>query len=53
MVYLWIIWHFQTYCVAPFNLDTENVLQKEGDPGSLFGFSVAFHQQLKPVRKNL
>uniref|UniRef100_I3J241 Integrin alpha-6 n=1 Tax=Oreochromis niloticus TaxID=8128 RepID=I3J241_ORENI len=39
--------------VTAFNLDTENVLQRNGDPGSLFGFSVAFHQQLKPARKNL
>uniref|UniRef100_A0A3Q1BK90 Integrin alpha-2 domain-containing protein n=1 Tax=Amphiprion ocellaris TaxID=80972 RepID=A0A3Q1BK90_AMPOC len=36
-----------------FNLDTQNVLQRSGDPGSLFGFSVAFHQQLNPARKNL
>lgn len=53
MVCLWIIWHFQTSNVTAFNLDTENVLQRNGDPGSLFGFSVAFHQQLKPARKNL
>uniref|UniRef100_A0A3Q3BTF6 Integrin alpha-2 domain-containing protein n=2 Tax=Haplochromini TaxID=319058 RepID=A0A3Q3BTF6_HAPBU len=46
MVCLWIIWHFQTSNVTAFNLDTENVLQRNGDPGSLFGFSVAFHQQL-------
>uniref|UniRef100_A0A672GCH9 Uncharacterized protein n=1 Tax=Salarias fasciatus TaxID=181472 RepID=A0A672GCH9_SALFA len=39
--------------VAAFNLDTEKVLQKTGDPGSLFGFSVSFHQQLSPARKNL
>uniref|UniRef100_A0A4W6FAL9 Integrin subunit alpha 6 n=1 Tax=Lates calcarifer TaxID=8187 RepID=A0A4W6FAL9_LATCA len=36
-----------------FNLDTKNVLQRNGDPGSLFGFSVAFHQQLSPTKKNL
>ncbi|XP_040904522.1 integrin alpha-6-like [Toxotes jaculatrix] len=53
MVYLWGVWHFQTLNVAAFNLDTENVLQRNGDPGSLFGFSVAFHQQLSPARKNL
>uniref|UniRef100_A0A669DKF4 Integrin alpha-6 n=1 Tax=Oreochromis niloticus TaxID=8128 RepID=A0A669DKF4_ORENI len=53
MVFLWIIWYFQTSNVTAFNLDTENVLQRNGDPGSLFGFSVAFHQQLKPARKNL
>ncbi|GLD70442.1 integrin alpha-6-like protein [Lates japonicus] len=53
MVYLWSVWHFQTLNVAAFNLDTNNVLQRNGDPGSLFGFSVAFHQQLSPTKKNL
>uniref|UniRef100_A0A4W6FBU6 Integrin subunit alpha 6 n=1 Tax=Lates calcarifer TaxID=8187 RepID=A0A4W6FBU6_LATCA len=42
-----------TLNVAAFNLDTKNVLQRNGDPGSLFGFSVAFHQQLSPTKKNL
>uniref|UniRef100_A0A8C4E7B2 Integrin alpha-6 n=1 Tax=Dicentrarchus labrax TaxID=13489 RepID=A0A8C4E7B2_DICLA len=42
-----------TVKVAAFNLDTQNVLQRNGDPGTLFGFSVAFHQQLNPTRKNL
>lgn len=50
MVYLWSVWHVQA---AAFNLDTQNVLKKSGDPGSLFGFSVAFHQQLNPTRRNL
>uniref|UniRef100_A0A4W6FCQ0 Integrin subunit alpha 6 n=1 Tax=Lates calcarifer TaxID=8187 RepID=A0A4W6FCQ0_LATCA len=53
MVYLWSVLHFQTLNVAAFNLDTKNVLQRNGDPGSLFGFSVAFHQQLSPTKKNL
>ncbi|KAM9357368.1 integrin alpha-6-like [Symphorus nematophorus] len=53
MVYLWSVWHLQTAEVSAFNLDTKNVQQRNGDPGSLFGFSVAFHQQLKPARKNL
>ncbi|XP_044062369.1 integrin alpha-6-like isoform X2 [Siniperca chuatsi] len=53
MVYLWSVLHFQTLNVTAFNLDTQNVLQRNGDPGSLFGFSVAFHQQLNPIRKNL
>ncbi|XP_071314514.1 integrin alpha-6-like [Trachinotus anak] len=52
-VYLWSVWYIQTLNVSAFNLDTENVLQRIGDPGSLFGFSVAFHQQLSPARKNL
>ncbi|XP_022615886.1 integrin alpha-6-like [Seriola dumerili] len=53
IVYLWSVWYFQTVNISAFNLDTENVLQRNGDPGSLFGFSVAFHQQLSPARKNL
>lgn len=53
MVYLWSVWHFQTLDVAAFNLDTQNVLQRNGEPGSLFGFSIAFHQQLNPSTKNL
>ncbi|XP_056239048.1 integrin alpha-6-like [Seriola aureovittata] len=53
IVYLWSVWYFQTLNISAFNLDTENVLQRNGDPGSLFGFSVAFHQQLSPARKNL
>ncbi|KAM9319964.1 integrin alpha-7 [Gastrophryne carolinensis] len=31
-----------------FNLDVTRTLTKEGDTGSLFGFSVALHQQLSP-----
>lgn len=31
-----------------FNLDVMNALRKEGEPGSLFGFSVALHRQLQP-----
>uniref|UniRef100_A0A8D0AIZ4 Integrin alpha-2 domain-containing protein n=1 Tax=Sander lucioperca TaxID=283035 RepID=A0A8D0AIZ4_SANLU len=46
MLYLLSFWHLQTLNVAAFNLDTQSVLQRNGDPGSLFGFSVAFHQQL-------
>ncbi|XP_058505751.1 integrin alpha-6-like [Solea solea] len=51
MVYLWS--NVLVLGVAAFNLDTQSVLQRNGDPGSLFGFSVALHQQLNPVRKNL
>ncbi|KAM9718829.1 integrin alpha-6-like isoform 1-T1 [Menidia menidia] len=39
--------------LSTFNLDTENVLQKSGDPGSLFGFSLAMHRQLDPVDKTV
>ncbi|XP_051886313.1 LOW QUALITY PROTEIN: integrin alpha-6-like [Pristis pectinata] len=31
-----------------FNLDTENVIKKTGEHSSLFGFSLAMHQQLVP-----
>ncbi|XP_075407649.1 integrin alpha-7 isoform X2 [Tenrec ecaudatus] len=31
-----------------FNLDVMGALRKEGEPGSLFGFSVALHRQLHP-----
>ncbi|XP_038405503.1 integrin alpha-7 isoform X4 [Canis lupus familiaris] len=31
-----------------FNLDVTGALSKEGEPGSLFGFSVALHRQLQP-----
>ncbi|XP_072297362.1 integrin alpha-6-like isoform X2 [Eucyclogobius newberryi] len=36
-----------------FNLDTDNVLRKNGDPGSLFGFSLAMHRQLEPMDKRM
>ncbi|XP_078183517.1 integrin alpha-6 isoform X8 [Callithrix jacchus] len=41
--------------VAAFNLDTreDNVIRKYGDPGSLFGFSLAMHWQLQPEDKRL
>ncbi|XP_076026019.1 integrin alpha-6 isoform X2 [Genypterus blacodes] len=34
--------------VFSFNLDTGNVIRKAGEPGSLFGFSLAAHRQLNP-----
>ncbi|XP_041848490.1 integrin alpha-6b [Melanotaenia boesemani] len=39
--------------LSAFNLDTENVLRKNGDPGSLFGFSLALHRQLNPDKRLL
>ncbi|XP_015812671.1 integrin alpha-6 isoform X1 [Nothobranchius furzeri] len=39
--------------LSAFNLDTENVQRKAGDPGSLFGFSLAMHWQLNPQNKRL
>ncbi|KAM7379156.1 hypothetical protein PAMP_004727 [Pampus punctatissimus] len=39
--------------LSAFNLDTEKVLQKSGDPDSLFGFSLAMHRQLYPEDKRM
>ncbi|XP_068101627.1 integrin alpha-6 isoform X2 [Hyperolius riggenbachi] len=39
--------------IAAFNLDTVNVISKAGDPGSLFGFSLAMHRQLAPQDRRL
>lgn len=36
-----------------FNLDTQNVLRKNGQPGSLFGFALALHRQLQPTDKRM
>ncbi|XP_068184928.1 integrin alpha-6 [Antennarius striatus] len=39
--------------VVAFNLDTSHVIRKVGEPGSLFGFSLAMHQQLNPDKRML
>lgn len=39
--------------VLSFNLDTGHVIRKDGDPGSLFGFSLAMHRQLNPDKRML
>ncbi|KAM6077835.1 integrin alpha-6 isoform 2-T2 [Theristicus caerulescens] len=36
-----------------FNLDTDNVISRRGEPGSLFGFSLAMHRQLQPQERRL
>ncbi|KAG7282248.1 hypothetical protein CRUP_038416 [Coryphaenoides rupestris] len=36
-----------------FNLDTDSVIRKHGEAGSLFGFSLAMHQQLNPDKRML
>uniref|UniRef100_A0A671QEM2 Integrin alpha-6-like n=1 Tax=Sinocyclocheilus anshuiensis TaxID=1608454 RepID=A0A671QEM2_9TELE len=38
---------------SAFNLDAQNVLRKNGQPGSLFGFSLALHRQLQPYDKRI
>ncbi|XP_070694793.1 integrin alpha-6 [Pempheris klunzingeri] len=39
--------------VLAFNLDTSHVIRKDGEPGSLFGFSLAMHRQLNPDKTML
>ncbi|XP_072253147.1 integrin alpha-6 isoform X2 [Leuresthes tenuis] len=34
--------------VSAFNLDTSHVIRKDGEPGTLFGFSLALHRQVNP-----
>uniref|UniRef100_A0A4W5NDG6 Integrin, alpha 6, like n=1 Tax=Hucho hucho TaxID=62062 RepID=A0A4W5NDG6_9TELE len=52
---LWFILACLPFHISAFNLDTDtkHVLRKNGDPGSMFGFSLALHQQLNPVNKKL
>ncbi|KAI3356234.1 hypothetical protein L3Q82_017481, partial [Scortum barcoo] len=46
--------HFlQPALVLAFNLDTAHVIRKDGEPGSLFGFSLAMHRQLNPDKRLL
>lgn len=37
--------------VLAFNLDTSHVIRKDGEAGSLFGFSMAMHRQLNPDKR--
>ncbi|XP_030637005.1 integrin alpha-6 [Chanos chanos] len=46
---LWLLNIFQTQKIDAFNLDTQHVLRKDGEPNSLFGFSLAMHHQLQPT----
>ncbi|XP_035985039.1 integrin alpha-6b isoform X1 [Fundulus heteroclitus] len=39
--------------LSAFNLDADNFLRRDGDPGSLFGFSLAMHRQLYPEDKRM
>nr|XP_019945545.1 PREDICTED: integrin alpha-6 isoform X1 [Paralichthys olivaceus] len=48
-----IIYLLQTTAVFAFNLDTGHVIRKDGEPGSLFGFSLAMHRQLNPDKRML
>uniref|UniRef100_A0A674CUN4 Integrin, alpha 6b n=1 Tax=Salmo trutta TaxID=8032 RepID=A0A674CUN4_SALTR len=51
--YLSLLFHLEWTHISAFNLDTENVLEKKGEPGSLFGFSLAMHWQLNPLDKRM
>uniref|UniRef100_A0A8C8K4H6 Integrin alpha-2 domain-containing protein n=1 Tax=Oncorhynchus tshawytscha TaxID=74940 RepID=A0A8C8K4H6_ONCTS len=51
--YLSLLLHLEWTHVSAFNLDTENVIEKKGEPGSLFGFSLAMHWQLSPLDKRM
>ncbi|XP_030613631.1 integrin alpha-6 isoform X2 [Archocentrus centrarchus] len=42
------VYILESTLVLAFNLDTKQVLRKDGEPGSLFGFSLAMHRQLNP-----
>ncbi|CAL9690248.1 unnamed protein product [Knipowitschia caucasica] len=39
--------------IIGFNLDTNHVVRKDGEPGSLFGFSLAMHRQINPDQRVL
>ncbi len=39
--------------VSSFNLDTQNVINKRGEAGTLFGFSMAMHHQLQPSEERV
>ncbi|XP_041752527.1 integrin alpha-6 isoform X1 [Coregonus clupeaformis] len=51
--YLSLIFTLEWTHISAFNLDTENVIEKKGEPGSLFGFSLAMHWQLNPLEKRM
>ncbi|KAM8856284.1 integrin alpha-6 isoform 1-T1 [Spinachia spinachia] len=53
-VALLICSHFlEPTLVLAFNLDTSHVIRKDGEPGSLFGLSLAMHRQLNPDKRML
>uniref|UniRef100_A0A4W5PUR0 Integrin, alpha 6b n=1 Tax=Hucho hucho TaxID=62062 RepID=A0A4W5PUR0_9TELE len=43
----------EMFKISAFNLDTQHVIEKKGEPGSLFGFSLAMHWQLNPLDKRM
>ncbi|XP_047658078.1 integrin alpha-6-like [Tachysurus fulvidraco] len=49
IVNLWLLINLNQQHGSAFNLDDTVVLRKNGEAGSLFGFSLAMHHQLKPT----
>ncbi|XP_040004466.1 integrin alpha-6 isoform X2 [Xiphias gladius] len=47
------VYFLEPALVLAFNLDTSHVIRKGGEPGSLFGFSLAMHRQLNPDKRML
>lgn len=53
-VYFALIFSFyflDSNLVLAFNLDTSHAIRKNGEPGTLFGFSLAMHRQLNPDKR--
>ncbi|KAL7863552.1 hypothetical protein SRHO_G00125360 [Serrasalmus rhombeus] len=48
---LWLLCSLHPWQGSAFNLDDTNVLRKNGEADSLFGFSLAMHHQLKPTEE--
>ncbi|XP_061697252.1 integrin alpha-6 isoform X2 [Syngnathoides biaculeatus] len=48
-----LLYLFNAPLLPAFNLDTNFVIRKDGEPGSLFGFSLAMHRQLNPDKRML
>ncbi|XP_066505205.1 integrin alpha-6 [Hoplias malabaricus] len=46
---LWLLSDLHPWWTLCFNLDDTNILRKNGTGGSLFGFSLAMHHQLRPT----
>ncbi|XP_057708221.1 integrin alpha-6 isoform X3 [Corythoichthys intestinalis] len=52
-LYTALFYFFNVPTLLAFNLDTNYVIRKDGEPGSLFGFSLAMHRQLNPDKPML
>ncbi|TSL89896.1 Integrin alpha-6 [Bagarius yarrelli] len=50
---LWLFGNLNLQYGSAFNLDDTNFLRKNGEAGSLFGYSLAMHHQLKPKDQQL